>query len=166
MSAQGVDERTINRHYYYYKNIRIIGDIHLDFHTAPELWLTSSSNAGLHPQRIIIRTIREPRTSTLTFTQLLRSERYLTIYWRTTFFLINVIVHEPDVHTHKIQICFLTAYIIYNTIHKYTHAVKQFYASPLRVSNWILTSCQPHRVTPRQPNSVISKFTFQNSSNI
>ena len=51
-------------------------------------------------------------------------------------------VHKPDVHPHKIQICLLTAYIIYNTIHKYTHAVRtvSFHASLLRVSNWILTS--------------------------
>ena len=34
------------------------------------------------------------------------------------------------------------------------------------VSNCILMSCQPHRVTYRQSNSVISKFTFQNSSHI
>ena len=32
------------------------------------------------------------------------------------------------------------------------------------VSDWILTSCQPHRVTSGQSNSAISKCTFQNSS--
>ena len=34
------------------------------------------------------------------------------------------------------------------------------------VSNWILTSCQPQRVTSVQLNSVISKCIFQNSSHI
>ena len=32
------------------------------------------------------------------------------------------------------------------------------------VSNWISTSCQPHRVTSGQSNSIISKFTFQHFS--
>ena len=32
------------------------------------------------------------------------------------------------------------------------------------VSNWIWMSCQPHRVTSGQSNSIISKCTVQNSS--
>ena len=34
------------------------------------------------------------------------------------------------------------------------------------VSNWILTSCQPHRDTSGQSDSVISKSTVQKSSHI
>ena len=34
------------------------------------------------------------------------------------------------------------------------------------ISNWILTSCQPHRVTSGESNSVISNFAFKNSSHM
>ena len=55
-------------------------DVHLDFHTAPELcsWSVFQSNIVLRPRRPY-GTIRdgEPRASTSTFTQLLRSRSSL-----------------------------------------------------------------------------------------
>ena len=72
VSAQGFDDRIMNAHYYYYQGWGA-QDVHLDFHTAPELCFLQDlcSVQCSFTSAETIRTIRdgEPRMATSTFSQ-------------------------------------------------------------------------------------------------